>query len=97
MIRDRFGIKPIYYIKNRNYFTFSSSLNSLKKFNRNIKKSKESFLIFLMFNYFPNTQTVYEDVVSLEPGHLIKIENNKFEKERYFDPKKSKNILSLKN
>ncbi len=89
LIRDRFGIKPIYYIKNRNQFTFSSSLNSLKKFNKNIKKSKESFLIFLMFNYFPNTKTVYEDVISLEPGHMIKIENNKFEKKRYFDPKKS--------
>ena len=53
--RDRFGIKPLYYHISQTSFHFSSSLFSLKKV-LNLKKSKESFFLYLCFNYFPSTQ-----------------------------------------
>ena len=64
--RDRFGIKPLYYHISQTSFHFSSSLFSLKKV-LNLKKSKESFFLYLCFNYFPSTKSVYENVYSLLP------------------------------
>ena len=97
LYRDRFGIKPLYYIKKNNEFIFSSSLNSFKNVIPNLKKSKESFLLYLTFNYFPGKHTVYEDVFCLEPGSLIKIENNNFKIEQYFDVAKSKLSYDFKS
>lgn len=90
--RDRFGIKPLYYHISQNSFHFSSSLFSLKKV-LSLKKSKDSFFLYLCFNYFPSQKSVYENVNSLLPGNLIKIENNKISIEKYYDPFKEKNYI----
>ncbi len=82
--RDRFGIKPLYYHLTKDSFYFSSSLFSLKKI-LNLKKSEESFFLYLCFNYFPSSKSVYEDVHSLLPGNLLRIENNKLTIEKYYD------------
>ena len=93
--RDRFGIKPLYYHISQTSFYFSSSLFSLKKV-LNLKKSKESFFLYLCFNYFPSTQSVYENVYSLLPGNFIKIQNNKVSIEKYYDFYKEKNKIDTK-
>ena len=90
--RDRFGIKPLYYHISQNSFHFSSSLFSLKKV-LSLKKSQDSFFLYLCFNYFPSQKSVYENVNSLLPGKLIKIENNKISIEKYYDPFKEKNYI----
>ena len=90
--RDRFGIKPLYYYISQTSFYFSSSLFSLKKV-LNLKKSKESFFLYLCFNYFPSTKSVYENVYSLLPGNFIKIQNNKVSIDKYYDFNNEKHII----
>ncbi len=91
--RDRFGIKPLYYYISQTSFYFSSSLFSFKKV-LNLRKSKESFFLYLCFNYFPSTKTVYENIYSLLPGNFIKIQNNKVSIEKYYDFNKEKYIIN---
>lgn len=92
--RDRFGIKPLYYHISQNSFHFSSSLFSLKKV-LNLKKSQDSFFLYLCFNYFPSQKSVYENVNSLLPGNFIKIENNNIKIEKYYNPFKEKNNMGV--
>jgi len=88
--RDRFGIKPLYYHHSKNQLIFSSSLNSFKKILNGLNKSKESFLLYLCFNYFPSNKTAYENVYSLPPVNFITIQNNKVTIRKYFDTTKNK-------
>jgi len=90
--RDRLGIKPLYYFKNEEQFIFSSSLSSIKKLKPNISPSKESCLLFYLFNYFPDSKTAYEGVFKLKPGNLIIISNGKFSIKEYWKLNKNNTI-----
>ncbi len=82
IFRDRFGIKPLYYHHAKDSFYFSSSLFSFKKV-LNLNKSKDSFLLYLCFNYFPSNTSAYENINSLLPGEYIRIENNNLSIQKY--------------
>jgi len=84
--RDRFGIKPLYYVLNNNVLAFSSELKSFAfledfEFTLNIEKLDEYLL-------FRNnlSGTLFVGIESLEPGHyLIYQSGQKVIKKRYFD------------
>lgn len=104
IIRDRIGIKPLFYKLNDKSLIFSSNLNSLKKVLSNLTISKKNFLLYMSLNYAPNSESIYEGIYKLKPGHLIKICNNKADIIQYWQiPKIKKKIsrndyyLSLKN
>jgi asparagine synthase (glutamine-hydrolysing) len=89
LYRDRYGIKPLYYSLQNNQLIFASNLNCFKKTNQDIQKSHESFLLYLSLNYFPDDRTVYKNIFSLRPGHLIKVNENKFSTVQYFSLNKN--------
>ena len=54
--RDRSGIKPLYWMKDDNFFIFFSDLKALKKIkNINLEVDRNSVSSFLRFNYIPTT------------------------------------------
>ena len=83
--RDRLGIKPLFFFKNEKHIVFSSNLNSIKSYLKSAEKSKLNFSLFLLLNYFPSNETVYKNIQKLKPGEFIKIENNKFSINKYWE------------
>lgn len=86
LARDRFGIKPMYYILTSETFTFSSELKSFKfidgfSFNLNMENLDE-YLIFRN-----NMQaTLFKDIQSLTPGQCLSFTlDNGLEKGYFFD------------
>lgn len=85
--RDRFGIKPMYYILTEEIFAFSSELKSFKylegfKFTLD-KEQLDEFLLFR--NNLKGT--LFRDIQSLNPGHyLIYKQDTGLLKNRFFDP-----------
>jgi asparagine synthase (glutamine-hydrolysing) len=72
LIRDRVGIKPLYWAKFDGLFLFGSELKALRthtgwtpKINRGAVAS------FLRHNYIPAPHTIYENVHKLEPGTIL--------------------------
>ena len=90
--RDRFGVKPLYYYKSNKEFIFSSNLDSLSKYKKNLKINYESVFSYLSLNYVPNNLSIFSEVNKLLPGCFIKIENNQFTVDRYWSasPKRIK-------
>jgi asparagine synthase (glutamine-hydrolysing) len=92
LIRDRFGIKPLYYYFDENNFVFASeikafwSIDFIKKEIRN-GASEE----FLFFGYILQPNTFYKNIFALEAGHYLKIkinnENFEIKKEKFADIK----------
>ena len=84
--RDRFGIKPMYYILNNNLFAFSSELKSfafLEGFY--FRLNGEQLDEYLLFRN--NLKgTLFSGIESLEPGHYISYKQGRgITKTRYFD------------
>ncbi|MGA1941026.1 asparagine synthase (glutamine-hydrolyzing) [Arcobacter sp. YIC-310] len=88
LVRDRAGVKPLYYYVDENQFMFSSELKSFHK-NPNFKKNQnlEVLPYFFQFGYIPAPYTIFRNCFKLEAGHYLefKIDNSKFEITKYWD------------
>ena len=92
LARDRVGIKPLYYYKEKNLFLFGSELKALMKhpdFSKRI--SMDGLALFLRYDYIRSPYTIFENTFKLEPGHYLCLHNGQLEKHRYWDISESYN------
>ena len=70
--RDPMGIKPLYYMKKPNQFTFASELKSLlisPAVTREVDPG--SLFHYLTLRFVPGEQTIFKGVSRLAPGHAF--------------------------
>lgn len=75
LIRDRIGIKPLYYTKSNDNFYFASEIKAIIK-DKSIKKelNKKGLYDFLSFLTVPAPYTLFKDIFKIPAGHMLKIE-----------------------
>lgn len=86
VIRDRIGIKPIYYVKAPEAFAVASEIKPLLALpfvSKNI--DKESVAEFLQYEYIHAPNTIFSDVKKLLPGHYLKVYDNNIKDVCYWD------------
>jgi len=74
LVRDRFGIKPLYWSHDRGRFLFGSELKALTadpEFDREIDRN--AVAAYLRFCYVPSPQSIYRAARKLEAGHVLEI------------------------
>ena len=84
--RDRYGIKPLFYYKNKKNFMFASEKKAL--FNYGIKKKLNIPTILNFINrgvYQDNKNTFFDGINILEPGKYIDIKNGNFSINKWND------------
>jgi asparagine synthase (glutamine-hydrolysing) len=69
LIRDRIGVKPLYYYHRNNQFAFSSELKGLFLLPVKREINYESVSTFLYLGYIPGDATIYHHFNKLLPGH----------------------------
>jgi len=80
LVRDRLGIKPLYYGWLNGAFFFGSELKALRAHPRFEPKIDRGALALLMrHNYIPHPYSIYEGVKKLPPGTLLKVDSPKQE------------------
>lgn len=87
--RDPFGIKPFYYVANRGRLLFSSEIKSLLAADGvEPQIQTESLLNFLTFQYVPEPNTMFRNIIKLPPGHLLRVKSTgQLDLERYWHPR----------
>ena len=78
LVRDRAGVKPLYYYDNGDDFLFSSELKSFHEHPAFKKElNKEVLPHYFQFGYIPAPHTIFKNTHKLEPGHYLeyKIKN----------------------
>lgn len=74
LARDRYGIKPLYYARQGNTFTFGSeqkAITSLPSFKKNLNKA--ALLEYFTFQNIFTDQTLIKDISILPAGHYLTI------------------------
>jgi len=72
LIRDRLGIKPIYWAKLGGLFMFGSELKALRQHQGWTPRIRpEAVASFMRHNYIPAPHTIYQDVYKLKPGTIL--------------------------
>ena len=85
LIRDRLGIKPLYWFYDKNLIAFASELKSFKKLNNiNLEIDRESLEKYLIFGNVPAPFTIFKNTMKLKPGTIIEINSEGRIKEKRF-------------
>jgi asparagine synthase (glutamine-hydrolysing) len=88
LVRDRAGVKPLYYSFSNNTFIFGSELKSLVR-HISFKKSvcPEAISNYFSLGYIPQPLTIYEDTFKLRSGHYLKfdLKTKKLEELQYWN------------
>jgi asparagine synthase (glutamine-hydrolysing) len=72
LMRDRLGIKPVYWAKFGNTFLFGSELKALRAHpGWTPRIDQNAVAAFMRHNYIPAPHTIYEGVHKLEPGTIL--------------------------
>jgi asparagine synthase (glutamine-hydrolysing) len=74
IVRDRAGIKPLFYYWKDNLFLFSSELKAFHKHPGFIKKiNKNAVHHYMDLGYVPSPNCIFENCKKLDPGHILKL------------------------
>lgn len=88
IIRDRAGVKPLFYYWKDGLFLFASELKAFHQHPRFEKKINENALHqYMDFGYVPTPYCIFENCGKLEPGHILTFSTSKksFEITKYWD------------
>jgi asparagine synthase (glutamine-hydrolysing) len=83
--RDRFGIKPFYYMVVGDALYFASEAKALLPFIPDIETDSEALAEYLTFQYTIGEKTLFRHVHQLLPGHSLVVENGRVHVRRYWD------------
>ena len=83
--RDRFGIKPFYYVVVDGVFYFASEAKALLPVLPDIETDPEAMAEYLTFNFVIGENTLFKGVKQLLPGHGLAIEGGELRTWRYWD------------
>jgi asparagine synthase (glutamine-hydrolysing) len=89
LVRDRLGIKPLYYAHIPDGVVFGSELRAIQDF-PGVDRTLDSHALsnFLRFDYIPGPRSIYAGVRKLAPGSLLTLRSaaDRPEPVRYWDP-----------
>lgn len=72
LVRDRLGIKPLYWAQQNGAFVFGSEIKSLLASDRiTATRDPDALAAYLKFAYIPAPATIYRNVQKLQPGNIL--------------------------
>lgn len=81
LVRDPFGVKPLYFFQQGSQLGFSSEMRPLLKMIRpNIEK--DALATLLRLRYVPSPATLFREIKKVIPGHYLRIDLNRPEENR---------------
>jgi asparagine synthase (glutamine-hydrolysing) len=88
LLRDRAGVKPLYYFHKNDCLLFASELKAIcayPAFEKEINDKAVS--LFFKYGYIRAPHTIYKHTYKLQPGHYLKIDlgSKKVEDVKYYD------------
>ena len=100
LVRDRVGIKPIYYHFSGESIAWASEIKSLKSYFNDLKVDNTALYDYLTYKYIPSPKSLYINTFKLEPGHFLKINTSDltYVKTKYWDlefKNQKKNLIEV--
>lgn len=87
-VRDRMGVKPLYYTFYNEAFYFASEQKALFTAGVPLKMAKDGIEEYIFNRFVAGENTLYENIKKVLPGHSLTIyESGKIETEKWWDLK----------
>ncbi len=74
LVRDRLGIKPLYYGRVGGDLVFASELKAIRQYpNFDATVDRDALALYMRFNYVPSPHCIYEGICKLPPGCMLEV------------------------
>ena len=85
LVRDRMGVKPLYYYTDGDTLAFASELKPIMKYPGFRKEiDRNALTMYLAAEYIPGSQSIFRNTFKLLPGEILKWTPQGIEKRRYW-------------
>jgi asparagine synthase (glutamine-hydrolysing) len=86
LIRDRVGVKPLYYFIDDDKFVFASELKPIMLYSDNLSINSNSLQEYFQLGYIPHNLTIFNNCFKLPAGHygVFNLKNHKLKIEQYW-------------
>jgi asparagine synthase (glutamine-hydrolysing) len=84
LVRDRLGIKPVYYRRDHEGLRFASEASPLAGPDATL--DRQAVVDYLQLGWVPGPNTMWEEVRELLPGHLLSWSDGRIAVRRYWQP-----------
>ncbi len=86
LIRDRVGVKPLYYYFDEKDFVFSSELKPIMEYKKDLIINKDALYEFFQFGYISSNLSIFENTFKLPAGNycVFDIKKKKFNIKEYW-------------
>ena len=97
LVRDRFGIKPLYYSQVNGSIVFASELKAIVKHSEyKYQIDFSSFSDYFTYRYIPSPKTIWQNISKLPPAHYMEFDlsTSEFKLHEYWKISFSKKSIS---
>jgi asparagine synthase (glutamine-hydrolysing) len=85
LVRDRLGVKPLYYVGVNGTFAFASEIKALLEVPGVPREIDAVGLdLYLALGYVPSPRTLFREVRKLPPGHMLRLSTAGMQVEEYW-------------
>jgi len=86
LARDPYGVKPLFIHQDGTYVRFGSEIKAILEDPRVPRRiCLQALHDYLTFDYIPGTQTAFDGIVEIPPGHWVTIGPDGFSSKRFWD------------
>src|SRR5438132_451647 len=86
LVRDRLGIKPVYYYAGKDFFIFASEIKSLLQHPGVPREvDRQAVDLYLALRYVPGPRTMFKNIFKLQPGHSMTVDEKGIKIRKYWD------------
>ncbi len=79
LVRDRFGIKPLYFLHNAEQFIFASEIKAIKKCRTaHLNVDFSSVCDYFTYRFIPSPKSIWKEVGKLPPAHYLEFDFDTF-------------------
>ncbi len=97
LVRDRAGVKPLYYYHQNGTLIYGSEIRSLISAGLKPKLDPSNIPLYFVFKYTPGSQTLWEDIYRVPPAHYLEydLDSRRLEIKPYWSPRPDESIRRL--
>ncbi len=88
LIRDRYGIKPLYWHRNEAYVAFASELEAIQELVNGVTIDRSSVAIYQQLTYIPGSHSPLNEIEKVPPGGIIEVNPDEIVQASWYQPAK---------
>lgn len=86
LVRDRIGIKPLYYYSRNRQIVFASEIKAILKVPQVEREiNPQALYHYVGYEFVPAPDTIFQHIYKLPPGHYLRYQNGSIEVKQYWN------------